>query len=70
VKLTDYCDEIDRLKARIAQLEADKKHLYEWGRKLETENVKVRGQLATELTYGTDKSAPETGVGLTLCRVP
>jgi hypothetical protein len=49
-------DEIDRLKARIAQLEADKNHLYDWGRGLETENKNLREQLATELVYGPDRS--------------
>lgn len=42
--------------AKIAQLEADKKHLYDWGRGLETENKKLREQLATELVYGPDRS--------------
>jgi hypothetical protein len=42
--------------ARIHALEADKKHLYEWGRKLEMDNKKLRDDLATEIVYGPDRS--------------
>lgn len=51
--------EIDALKGRIRDLEADKNSLYEWGRKLETENKRLREQLASELVYGTDRSTAD-----------